>query len=175
MTLKELNKLILETRKMIRVSIPIDIKTFMKDDFNSFFKNEIVGNAVKTDLVILEIRGQIVDYDTVNYRIQELRNFGIKVIINEINDIIKIQANFIKLYGSVKYLNNEHALVTLKNLEALANAMDMHLILADVNTLDETNLLKGFGIKYVLGNCYGKRVTMDMMIERMMKNGRGTK
>ncbi len=174
-SLKELNKLILQTRKMIRVSIPIDIKTFMRDDFNSFFKNEIVGNAVKTDLVILEIRGQIVDYDTVNYRIQELRNFGIKVIINEINDIIKIQANFIKLYGSVKYLNNEHALITIKNLEALANAMDMHLILADVNTLDEANLLKGFGIKYVLGNCYGKRVTMDMMIERMMKNGRGAK
>lgn len=166
-TINELRRLGLEAHRYIKVSIKVNVKTFMWDDFVPFLKSEILGASLKPDLFTIEIDEKIYDYELTNYKIQELRNFRIKVIIHEVSDIFRIQADYIKLHDGSSYLNREQSLILLKNIEALVNTMDMNLIMADVNTLDEASLIKGLGLRYVLGNCYKKRSTIEDIMKKM--------
>ena len=172
-TLNDLKQIIEGTRKIIRVCIPIDISTLMKEDFENFIKNEIITSGVKAELISLEIKGSLEDYELINFKIQRLRNFGLKIQINEISDMIKISCDYIKLHSSSKFISNEKSLLTLKSIENMCDINGMHIIMADIDTIDEAQLLKGLGIKYVIGKCYANRISRDEFIKKIgEKNAR---
>ncbi len=168
--LHEMNSFKVKTKKLLKVSLLINYQTILKENFVNLLEQEINANGINKNLLSLEIDGDIIDIEKTKTIIRDIRKLGVSVILTKVSDILKIECDYLKIYKSNEYFDDNRSIESLKSLNKLVNSLKMELVLGDVNDLSILNLIKGYGFRYISGTCYGKEKTMGELLRKIGGN-----
>lgn len=157
--LKELQK---ETNYFIKLTIPISKETFQSNGFNSF----IIGTLKKYKVSSEYIRFVVNMKDTNtsdSLKIDELIKFGISVDTTSLESALKNEFNAVHL--KLNKMNIKYK-TYYKEINQMLNSFNIALIIKEVNTREDRDVLKGLGISYIEGKLY-QEITPNEIIDKV--------
>lgn len=141
-----------ETNRLIRLTIPISAETFLRSDFQGFLIGTLKSYEIPADFIRI-----ITNLDTENQRnvlkIEEVINFGIALDTTKLNTALT--HDFHALHLDLKNKNHKW----LKYLDMLDNnlkANNIALVIRNINSKEDIDLIKNLGIRYIEGTVYKK-------------------
>ena len=155
---------------IIKYKISISINLDFNDILNPHIKQEIIGHLISNDIgeyltiEILESQ-KISNYDVVNEFIAELKNYNVKIAIDDFGSgysnfshILELDVDYLKIDASlIKNITiNNSSKVIVQGIVDFSKRLGIKTIAEYVETKEGVDLLTKLGIDYVQGYYIGK-------------------
>ena len=169
--LHEVKEIFNKTGKYIRVSIPICDKTFLNDSFEGFLESELNKLLLNPNVLILEVVKKEKN-DLIIEKLRRIKKLGVSIVITLIEDVVKINADYLKIGDISKYIGDSYALLAINNIVDMAKKMQIKLIVSNVDNKESLDMLKNSNVEYIKGKCYGRRMIKDEILEKLLKSNK---
>jgi diguanylate cyclase (GGDEF)-like protein len=148
--------------RALTMAVNVSAPEMLAPDFVTRVRNVLTSSGLPGTLLVLEITERLVvsDAPLVRERIDELRQLGVRIAIDDFGtgysslaylrelpvDILKIDQNFVKPLGV-----DARAGALLKSIVAVADALQLGVIVEGVETPDQIEILTSLGCEVAQG------------------------
>lgn len=144
-------KLSIETKHLIKITIPISEETFLESTFNSFLIGAIKERRIPYSFVRLKIDLTNVKTHHYAHKIHELLNTGIALDTTALAMVLTYPFNALYIDfndSDIKWQSY------YRELKAMLNEFHIALIATNVNSKDQLETVKRLGIRLASGSMY---------------------
>ncbi len=148
-----------ETNKLIKITIPVSKETFLDVSFNPYVFGLFQKYQIPSEFIRFKIKGEHLKSNQYIGQIDELSKSGVGLDTNSVEVALSYPFNALHIdykSGDQKYHDY------IKLLKQLFDSHGIALVIRDVKTKGQVDLLIELGVKYVEGNIY-KKITADLL------------
>ena len=164
----------------LRVAVNVSAVQFSTAGLPAIVANALASSGLDPERLELEITESVFmgDTDTTDRMFSALKRLGVRLALDDFGtgyssmsylrkapfDKIKIDQSFVR--GCTDRENSNAAIITA--IVSLADALGMETTAEGVEAMDELNLVRSLGAKYIQGFVYSKAMNHEALCERLV-------
>lgn len=154
-----LNTLEKETKKLVKITIPVSKETFLDVSFNPYIFGLFQKYEIPFEFVRFKIKGDHLKSNQYITQIDELSKSGVGLDTTSVDVALSYPFNALHIdYKTSDQKYNDY----IKLLKQLFDNHGIALVIRDVRTKGQADMLVELGIKYIEGSIY-KKITADLL------------
>ncbi|CCV64313.1 predicted diguanylate cyclase [Alteracholeplasma palmae J233] len=151
-----------KTNKLIKLTIPLTKETFLHPTFNAYFMGLFKSYQIPTEFIRIKVIGSDIK-EAHQARINELVDSFVGLDTTNLDAVLNYPFHALHLNYTAR---DEKAIAYLGTLNALLSKYQIALIIRDVKTKEDREILRKNGIRYIEGTVY-KTIDKNQLIEKI--------